>query len=321
MRRVTLAFSLCVLLFRLSATVAAPMPESELLVRYLRTDAWFETGDHQVRAWAAAGWEREAERLVTAARHSIPRIAAQLDLRVEDVLPIWIVVSPGGGRFAVEAPSWSAAMARPANHLVVVSGPALHASRMNIQETMAHEVAHVALRERLGAIGWMPLWLHEGLAVHYSHYRRVRDRFVLWGRGPVHLRELEHAFPRHARRAQLAYLESHAAVKRLLEIGPIAPLLERLQRGEEFDAAFADVYRMTPRDFAELVHGEVARRWRYLSVLTSGATLFGALTMLFVVAAMAKQIRNRRRRRQWEEEEAALELVSEPPARGPRSEA
>jgi hypothetical protein len=225
----------------------------------------------------------------------------------------------GGGRFAIEAPSWSAAIARPAEHLVVVSGPALSGARMNIRETVAHEVAHVALRGRLGEIGWMPLWMHEGLAVHCSDYRRLRDRFVLWGRGPVHLRELEHVFPRHPKRAQLAYLESHAAVKRLLDIAPVALLLDRLQRGEEFDVAFADVYRMTPGDFAELVHGEVARRWRYLSVLTSGATVFGALTLLFVVAATTKRIRDRRRRRQWERDEEALELVPKAPAprRGP----
>jgi len=264
-----------------------------------------------VRAWAAPGWEREAERVVLAAAGSVPRIAAALDLRPQDVLPLWIVVAPGGGRFEVEAPSWSAALARPSRHLVVVSGPALHAARMNVQETMAHEVAHVALGERLGEIGWMPRWMHEGLAVHYSNYRRLRDRFVFWGRGPVHLRDLEHSFPQNPTRARAAYLESHAAVLHMLEIAPITTLLDRLRAGEEFDAAFVAVYGITPVAFADHVDGEVARRWRYLAVVASGSSIFGMLTLLFVVAVSVKRIRDRRRRRQWEAEEAELELVPE----------
>ncbi len=184
---------------------------------------------------------------------------------------------------------------------------------MNLQETIAHEVAHLALGARLGASGWMPLWMHEGLAVHYSDYRRFRDRFVFWGRGPVHLQELEHRFPRHPTRARLAYLESHAAVLKMLEIGPVAPLLDRLEAGEEFDAAFAQVYGLAPGAFAEQVYGDVARRWRYFSVITNGASVFGAVTFLFVVAATVIRIRNRRRRREWERQEA-LEMVPDAPA-------
>lgn len=292
---------------------ASPAPD--LLRHYLGTEAWYEAGDAQVRAWAAPGWEEHADAVVTAARWSVPRVARELGLPPERVLPIWIVVSPGGGRFALEAPSWSAAIARPAHHLVVISGPALHAARMNLRETVAHEVAHVALGECLGEIGWMPRWLHEGLAVHLSDYRRARDRLVFWGRGPIHLRELTFDFPSHPARARLAYLESHAAVQRLLELGPVAPLLDRLARGEEFDAAFTAAYRMTPAAFAEDVYGQVARRWRYLALATSGATLFGVLTVLFVVAASVRRIRDRRRRRQWDEEEEALAVLHDEPPR------
>lgn len=293
------------------AAGAAPAPEHDLLRHYLGTEAWYEAGARDVHAWAAPGWEEHAEAVVDAARHSVPRVAHELGLRPDDVLPIWIVVSPGGGRFALEAPSWSAAIARPAHHLVVISGPALRGARMNLSETVAHEVAHVALGERLGEIAWMPRWLHEGLAMHLSDYGRLRDRFVFWGRGPIHLREITFAFPSHPARARMAYLESHAAVQRLLELGPVAPLLDRLARGEEFDAAFAAVYGRTTHDFAEEVHGQVSRRWRYLALATSGATLFGVLTVLFVVAASVRRIRDRRRRRQWDAEEDALALVQD----------
>jgi hypothetical protein len=290
--------------------------DRELLQHYLGPQEWREVGDADVRVYAMPGRERDAERLLAAARQSLPRVALELGVRAEDVLPIWIVIAPGGGRFALEAPSWSAAIARPHRNLIVLSGPALHTTRLNLQETVAHEVAHLVVHERLGDEAWMPRWLHEGLAVHFSNYSRLRDRFVSWGRGPVRLAELENVFPASPARARLAYLESHAAVRRLLQLGPIAPLLDRLARGEEFEGAFLAVYGLSVDAFPESVFEEVARRWRYLSLLTSGVTLFGVMTLLFLAASLRKLLRNRRRRREWAAEEAALELLRPPESHG-----
>ncbi|UCE03737.1 MAG: hypothetical protein JSW67_05995 [Candidatus Latescibacterota bacterium] len=283
--------------------------DPELLRQYLGPQEWHEVGDADVRAYATPGWERDAARVVAAARESLPRVALELGVRAEEVLPIWIVIAAAGGRLALEAPSWSAAIARPHRHLIVLSGPALHTTRLNLRETVAHEVAHLVVHARLGDEAWMPRWLHEGLAVHFSNYSRLRDRFVSWGRGPVRLDELENVFPASPARARLAYLESHAAVRRLLQSGPIAPLLDRLARGEEFEDAFLAVYGLSVDAFAESVFQEVSRRWRYLSLLTSGVTLFGMMTLLFLAASLRKLLRNRRRRREWAAEEAALELL------------
>ncbi|MFQ5600725.1 MAG: hypothetical protein ACE5G2_09225 [Candidatus Krumholzibacteriia bacterium] len=301
----------------------AAEPSPELLERYLKTREWVVVGDAPVRAYATRSWRRQAELAEAAARHSLPRIASELGVAPRQVLPVWIVVSPGGGRFVLEAPSWSAAIARPRRHLVVLSGPALRRTRMNLQETVAHELVHLAVHERIGDFGWMPLWLHEGLAVHFSGYGRLRDRLVRWGRGPVRLQELEYVFPRNATRARQAYLESAAAVRRLLQEGPIAPLLDRIEAGEEYEEAFLAVYAMTSREFAALVYEEVAQRWRYLSLLTSGVTLFGLMTILFVVGGVRRRLRDRRRMREWEAEEAAIEPVQPPspavPRRGDRT--
>ncbi len=301
-----LAASACIVLTAPVAVQSAPSPDAELIRSYLGGGDWVVAGDANIGAYGAAGWRGETELAAAAARHSLPRVAAVFGLAEADVLPVWIVVAPDEGRLHREAPSWSAALARPGLHLVVLSGPALQRAHMNLQETVAHELVHLVLHRRLGESGWMPLWLHEGLAVHFSGYRRTSDRLLTLGRGPVHLAELEDAFPDNALRARLAYLESAAAVRRLLRMGPIEPLLDRVGAGEEFAVAFDTVYGKMPHVFAREVYDEVEQRWRYLPLLTSGGTLFGLMTLLLVVAVLRKRARDRRRLRAWAEDDAGV---------------
>ena len=176
---------------------------------------------------------------------------------------------------------------------------------MSLEETVAHEVSHLALAVRLGDAGWVPRWFDEGVAMRLSGYSRLSDRLAMLGRGPVHLSELTDAFPQQAARAQQAYLESEAAVRRLMLEAPLAPLLDRLAAGAEFDSAFAAVYGTTRQQFTDDVYAEVSRRWRYLSALGGGVSLFGIMTLLFLVGVARQRARTRRRLREWEAEERA----------------
>lgn len=275
-----------------------------LLQRYLGSTQWIVAGTGGVRAYAPPDWRSEAERAAGAARESLPRIAAEIGLGSRSVLPVWIVVSPGGGLLAREAPIWSAAIAQPRRHLIVISGPELRRARLNLEETVAHEVSHLALGVRLGDEGWAPRWLDEGLAMHLSGYERWSDRLAMFGRGPVHLSELVGDFPPQPARAQQAYLESEAAVRRLLRLGPLVPFLDHLAAGAEFDSAFVAAYGVTSGHFADDVYREVSRRWRWLSVLGGSVSLFTLMTLLFIVGALVRMWRARRLRRQWEAAEA-----------------
>jgi hypothetical protein len=279
-----------------STTRLSGDPDAATLDSYLGPPPWVHAGHGRIRAYAAHGWGGEAASAATAAGRALPRIAAALGVRPEAVLPVWIVISPGGRAYVLEAPSWSAAIARPSQHLIVISGAVLQRGDAGLEETVGHELVHLVVHARIGDQGWMPLWLEEGLAVHFSAARRVSDRLLRWGRGPVRLEEIESAFPRDAGGARAAYLESQSAVRRLLQEHPIAPLLDRIAAGEEFDDAFRAVYGVTSSEFATQVYGEVSRRWRILSVLGSGGTLFAFMTLLLFAAGAQ---RRRRRRRAW----------------------
>lgn len=294
------------LLFPLPLLHAEPPVPPEVR-QYLGGGEIFVSGDRRIAAFAAPGWQEEARRAETVARQSLEPLAAALGVRPDAVLPVRIVVAPDVGRLHLEAPSWSAAVARPGAHLIVLSGPALHEARMNLRETVAHELVHLILHARIGELGWMPLWLHEGLAVEASGYGRWSDRLITWGRGPVHLRELTDAFPPQPERARLAYLESQAAVRRLLRRGSIEPLLSRVAAGEEFATAFEAVYGETPESFADAVSAEVEKHWRFMPLLTSGTSVFGLMTALLFLAAWRKRVQRRRRLAAWAEAEAGEE--------------
>lgn len=266
-------------------------------------------GRGRIRAYAPEAWRREAQRAWRAAERALPEVAAAVGVEPAQLLPIWIVIATSEQTYTREAPSWSAAIAQPERHLVVLSGPALRRTAMDAGETVVHEVVHLALYARLGETGWMPRWLHEGLAMHFSGYSRATDPLAASRRGDVRLRDLTDRFPQHPTLARQAYLESAAAVDALLERGPLTPLLDRLAAGEEFDAAFAALYGESWRRFADRIHGEVPSAWRWIGTLGGGA-IFGLLaTTLVLAGGWRVRYRNRQRRREWDAEERAAALA------------
>jgi hypothetical protein len=277
----------------------------ELLQRVLETPTWESLGNGALRVYVTPAYRADGERALAAAQASLPNIASALGLRAENILPVWIAIAPRTGAPMREAPAWSAAVAQPERHFIVLSGPALRTTRLDLQETIAHELAHLALATRLGPRGWAPQWFEEGLAMELSGYERASDAWRGWGRGPVGLAELTDAFPRNATLAQQAYLESAAAVRRLVGRGSLRPLLDRLARGDEFDAAFTATYGEDLDHFSDLVAGEVSRRARWVGLLTGTFSLGGVMTLLFVIGVARHRWRDARRRREWEAHESA----------------
>jgi hypothetical protein len=274
-----------------------------ILERYAGPGPWEQFGADSIQAYSGAGWRSEAQRAAASASRSLPSIAASLGVRTSDILPLWILVSPGGGGLAREAPEWSAAVAQPERHLIVLDGPALRQTAMDLDETVAHEIAHVALHARLGPDGWVPRWLDEGIAMRLSGYQRWRDRWATLGRGRIHLREVTESFPRDAASARLAYLESEAAVRRLADDGALLPLLRRIADGEDFDEAFVVAYGEPWTAFADAVYSEVSAPWRFIATLGGGVALGAGMAALALLGIVRVQRRNRRRMREWQAEE------------------
>jgi hypothetical protein len=284
-----------------------------LLQRVLGRE-WEAQGDGALRVYVTPAYRADGERALVAARAALPRIATALGLRADSILPVWIAIAPSSGAPLREAPAWSAAVAQPERHFIVLSGPALRSTRLNLPETVAHEIAHLGLAARLGERGWAPRWFDEGLAMQLSGYRRASDAWRGWGRGPVRLGELTDVFPHSPVLAQQAYLESAAAVQRLVARGSLRPLLDRLARGEEFEFAFDRTYGERLEHFLALVESEVSRRSRWVGLWSATFSLGGVMTLLFLLGALRQRRRDARRRREWEAREAAESIAPETPA-------
>lgn len=280
-----------------------------LLTRYLGPDSVLVFQQGNVWAFATAAWASEARGAAQAAAGALPQVAGALGIAPQALAPTWILVSPGGHALAREAPEWSAGIAQPDRHLIVLSGPALRTGHAGLEATVVHELVHLALHARLGPNAWVPRWFDEGLAMHLAGALGWRDRISMWGRGPVQLHQLTDQFPRDARQAQFAYVESEAAVRRMVGRGSIAPLLNRLQSGQEFDAAFERSYGETLRDFEGRVQGEVRGRWRWLTALGGGVSLGALMGVLAIVGGVRVRLRNRRRLGKWADEEQRLQAV------------
>lgn len=285
-----------------------------LLQRYLGADSLRVVARGSVVVYARPDWGSEAVATSAAAAAALPALRAALALPANDATPVWIVIASGGGALSREAPEWTAGVARPGERLIVLSGPAMRSARAGLETTVAHELVHLLLHQRIGEQGWVPRWFDEGLAVQLSGAVGWRDRLATFGRGPVHLRELTDVFPAEARSARFAYLESAAAVRRLLDRGSLAPLLDRVAAGDDFDVAFAAAFGEPVAVFADRVHAEVGRRMRWLAALGGGVTLGGVMTFLAVVAVVRTRQRNRRRAREWAQAEAFPVIVPEPDA-------
>ena len=283
------------------------------LAHYLGGTSWESFGEGGIRAYSSSAYRADAARAARAATRALPEIATSLGISPGEILPLWILVSPRGEGFAREAPTWSSAIAQPEKRLVVLSGPSLRRTAMDLDETVAHEIAHLALRARIGEMGWVPRWFDEGLAMRLSGYNRWSDRLAGIGRGRLDLHELADMFPRDPGLARQAYVESEAAVRRLEERGPLAPLLDRLAAGADFEPAFAVVYGESFHDFAAEVAAEVPGVWRLLATVRGTMLLWAFGAALVVLGAWRVRLRNRRRLREWEAAESGVQAVEPQP--------
>jgi Peptidase MA superfamily len=274
------------------------------LEHYIGGTNWVSEGADGIRVYANPTWQADAERAARAAEQALPSIDTALGLEPRAILPFWILIVPRAEGYAKEAPTWSAAVAQPDRRLIVISGPAVRRTALDLEETVAHEIAHLAIRARIGELGWIPRWLDEGLAMWLSGYSSWRDRLALAGRGPVDLRDLTDRFPVEESLARQAYIESETAVRRLEERGPIAPLLDRIAAGEDFEPAFQEVYGESFDAFADAVAEEVPAFWRVVAVLRGTALLWVFAALLVVLGAWRIRLRNRRRMREWDAADA-----------------
>ena len=188
--------------------------------------------------------------------------------------PLQLIVVPDGRLLdslsTGRAPAWGAAVALPAARTIL-----LRADRDDVYGTFRHELAHLALHQVVK--GRVPLWFDEGYASWAAgEWDRlgVLDLNLAVVRGAVpDLRSLDGALRGSASTADAAYALAVSAVTELARRNPsgsLAPLLQRLEAGEDFDAAVLATTGLTLSQYDTEWRRTIRRRYSFATWLLAG---------------------------------------------------
>jgi len=242
-----------------------------------------------------------------------PRIEIRLVKKSSDMSR----ASPPGYR----VPKWAAGVAFPRVGVVVVAtrrGP----DDINVNKTVAHELAHLALGAALR--GRAPRWLDEGFAyLHSSDWSMARWRTLVgmaWTGNVIPWRELDASFPAEEQEAAKAYAQSYDLVAFLAQRGihkhtdddgdrwPFQRFLALIANGASPD----DAARVAFLSSMDELHAEWYQRLRerYLLVpvglFALGIWVVGAV--LVIIAFVRRRRDNRRRMATWPDDDDELDV-------------
>ena len=291
-----------------------------------RIDLPIETSRGDIVVRAERGLGTIAERIADAAATELkkiyvdleglprpPRVEIRLVAKTEDISR----AAPHPG-----VPPWAVGVAFSKSG-VVVAAQRRGGEILDIDNTVKHELAHLALGAALG--GRAPRWLNEGFAyLHSSEWSFARWRTLVamaWSNDVIELDAIDASFPRGEQGAHRAYAQSYDFVAFLAKRGryidtdddgnplPFRRFLAHIASGK------------APSDAAELAFGvrlpALFREWRtglrsrYLLV---PAEMFGLAVwclgaVLLVWAFFKRRRQNNAKLADWEAQELAQEAA------------
>jgi hypothetical protein len=143
-----------------------------------------------------------------------------------------------------DAPGWAGGMYGKADGKIRVPVHGAEGQEQALRRVLTHEYVHALLFSLAPA---SPMWLQEGLAQHLSGDEAIRVAQL------IPLGMLEKGFPREARPAYAAYMESLQAVQDLVDeygMARLRRLLAGLGAGGELETAFSAAYGQSFRRWA-----------------------------------------------------------------------
>jgi hypothetical protein len=231
---------------------------------------------------------------------------------------VTITIAPDQRRFrewAGDAPEWGSAVAFPDSRRIVLQGQRAGSDAGDPLVVLRHELAHLALHERLG--GLPRRWFDEGYASfaagEWGRQEVLATNVALAVRGMPTLDELEDSFSQGATAAQSAYALAHRAVAELALIDRergLTLFLEYWRASGSFEKGLRQAYGMTSADFEKRWRDRTRNQYGLLA-LASNVTVAGLL-LLFILAPLyvARIRRNRLRLQRMRESEAAAERAA-----------
>jgi hypothetical protein len=193
------------------------------------------------------------------------------------------------------APTWGAAVAFPESRTIV-----LRADLPDLEQTLRHELAHLMLRGTIRSR--VPLWFDEGYATlaagEWGRLARLELHLSVVITGVPTLGDLDGQLRGNSQVADRAYGLAATAVTTLMSRIPgndLAPLLRKLEEGQEFTAAVQEVTGLGISRFEGEWREETRRNFRGGLWLAAGGWWLVAAAA--VVAAWSLRRRREKPRR------------------------
>jgi hypothetical protein len=215
-------------------------------------------------------------------------------------------------------PRYATGVSYPAQRVAIVAlADARNPSAANAGETLAHELAHVALAQATGDAP-IPRWFHEGFAIHAAGERSIARYEVLAEaaafRQLIPLESLDGHFADESFDVTLAYAEAADVLRFLSRDGDrlrFVGLLERLRVGQPFDRALADAFGIDIRKLDYEWRNEAAKRFAFLPIFTGGSVLWVAMAVVFAFGWARKRREAKATLDRWEAEENESRRLAE----------
>lgn len=306
--RTALALSIAVL-----TGLALPAPVTALEI------ARIQIGDLVLEAPVAL--ETELAQLADASRRIVPNL--ERDLGVSARGPYRIVLIPGTRPLDPEiqqldalAPPWAAGFMVGSLRLGAIRiGEVRRYPYDSAEEVLAHEIVHMLLYDAAGHP--LPAWFSEGVATWEGRRRGVRDFVIsasaVLAREPPTLAQIDAQFRAGSTSARQAYAASLDFVAwSVRRHGPdfVPRVIARLG-----DLPVEEAWEIT----ADESLADSEERWRqrsvwihrWLPLIGSTSTLWIGISLLAVLAGLARRHRDREMRARWEAEDRMVVEAAE----------
>ncbi len=259
------------------------------------------------------GNTKSAQKVVDIAETFYPKMRRLMGDMHLDKIEIWVCEEPSQFQAAVHAPiqDWAIGCAFPLSRRIIIQNPRVIIQRdFQLSQVIRHEIVHVVFGQRTQkAIGKIPRWFVEGVAIYFSGEWAPRRNDTLmkhiFSKSVIPLTELSHTFPKSENLAQLAYAESQNAVGWLAETQGVEKLWEivdRLASGSDLDTAFRNSIGLPLVAFDAKWRKSLSQRYHWAAMLSSSHLFWGSLALFFILVYLRYWRYKRKRLRQLEHE-------------------
>ncbi len=209
-------------------------------------------------------------------------------------------------------PEWAGALTYPELGVVLLMTPgALGDSGRGYWSLLHHEMVHLIMGQaEYGQGGKVPRWLSEGVATYISgEMGLVRLMHLSWARltgRAVPFDKLTVRFPENPSLAEAAYAQSYLFVQYVMRSfgsGGVGRLVAAVTAEPDMEKAVFSAFGISLEELMAGFQDYVKVKATWIPVITSSATLWGAITLLFLVTYSRRKILDMRRLREWDEED------------------